>query len=645
MLEKSVFRKVRSTWSGARGEFLIFMTVVMLIGASGCDRLRNLVCRQASSDILVSSPNGAIDDATASHTASSEIPLAPDKCLVDKHQNRIKPIVVAANATVRTSDGTVVRTPALLDRFYAFEIRGNELVIGTDPRGSAEGNIDSSNCVVTSQMQWLAFRQETRQLRDLVSGYSSVDDVRSKQEGKAVPAVCTETELSGGNTALRWMPVLNSHKIETKHGEIQVLEIGAWTIQRGTHASPEANVSMDNIKQSLRQVDVIVVLDCTGSMAPLWATMTAKLDEILNGILKSDLDARVAIVAFRDTDLKDEDAWVTKSTIFYDSVDPLRTWLSMQEPAHGGDWDEELFGGLQKALDLFATNGRPGAMKNIILIGDNGGHVKGQDTLLGNAGLAVVKTAEENGVTIDCIRVPYHAGFDGDKGLFPRQIEKLSTMTHGTIINLESTVNDSIVARLQQNLKQTQDEAHLQVQIATGLAEGKTKEEVATLNNIPPAAMEWRIDRIQQRLGSNPRNLSTPVGDVGVETIFVVTNPQAMEFGILMRKEEHEALLAVMDRLATSGIERPESLMELWNNSLSANTGDYDRPLNELLQLNGIPVRSGILSMTLSELMAMPHQARVALREQVELKFKRLAGATINLDQNGNLIVPVNAMP
>lgn len=645
MLKTSLLERNRRMLSAFRRKLAITMAIIVLSGATGCDRLRSLVSRQALPDGVVFSPGGSVADGSGILLSNTGIPLAPDKCMHDEHGNRIKAIVAAANATVYTADGAVVRTPRLLDRFYVFGIHDNEISVGTDPRGTAEGKIKSVNCFVTSQMQVTALREETRPLRNPVSGFSSLDDIRSLSSGKAVSAACTETELSSGNNALRWMPVLDSHVVNTQHGEIQVLEIGAWTVQRGTHTSERTSQSAESLKKTLQQVDVVVVLDCTGSMSPHWKEMEKKLDEILRDILNSELDARVAVVAYRDKDPKDETAWVTKSTIFFDSVDPLKTWLSEQEPAGGGDWEEEVFLGLEKALQLLSKTGRKGAMQNLILIGDNGGHIKGDDKVLGDNGLAVVKSAVAQGATIDCIRIPYKASFNGDKELFPRQIEKLSAMTHGTVINLEDRQAENLVTRLKQKLEESKVEVRLQVQIATGLAEGKTKAELADLTNVPPSAMEWRIDRIQQRLGSDPTKLSTAVGDVGVKKIFVVTNPQAMEFGILMRKEEHAALVAVMDQLATSGIERPESLMELWNKSLAANTGDYDRPLHEILQLNGIPVRSGILSMTLAELLAMPHHGRVALREQVEVKFKQLAAATINLDEYGNLIVPVNAMP
>ncbi len=640
MLKESVPQNRRVMLTEVGKMLSVFMFMMSLIGASGCDRLR--------SDSAVISPVEFASDPSVSQAVDTGIPLAPDKCLLDENGHRVKGVVRAANATICSSDGTVLKTPKLLDRFYAYAIQDDEIAVGPDPRSAAEGQIKSGSCFVTSTMQWVQFRAETRRLRPPVSGYTSLDDVRSVLMGKEVIAACTETELSSGNNSLRWMPVLKSHMLETQSGEIQVLEIGAWTLQRGSQMSPRETVpSVQSVKEKLQQIDCVIVLDCTGSMKPVWDDIEKELEGILDGLLTSELDARVAVVAYRDKNPRDENAWVTKSTIFFnrDGVKPLKDWVKEQKPGGGADWEEDVFGGLKKALELLSTTGRTGAMQSLILIGDNGGHVKGTDTVLGDDGLAVVKLSNEQGATIDCIRVPYHPAFDGDRELFPRQIEKLSAMTHGTVINLEGEQANNLVARLKQKLKQTHEEALLQLQIATGLAEGRTAAELAGQNNIPAAAMEWRIDRIQKRLGSDPRKLSTAIGDVGVEKIFVVSNQQSMEFGILMRKEEHGALLKVLDHLTTSGIERPESLLELWNKSLAANTGDYDLPLNEILQLNGIPVRSGILSMTLSELLAMPHHGRIALREQVEIKFKRLAGATINLDDYGNLIVPVNAMP
>jgi len=119
----------------------------------------------------------------------------------------------------------------------------------------------------------------------------------------------------------------------------------------------------------IAKVDVVFVLDVTGSMGPFLQGVKDGIKDFANGLDKSNLDARIGLLAFADR-LRNEESEVLKfgtGDTFTDDPVAFRKALDGVKLRGGGDLPESSLDGLNEAAQF---KFRAGATKVLLLITD-----------------------------------------------------------------------------------------------------------------------------------------------------------------------------------------------------------------------------------------------------------------------------------
>ncbi|HYO69466.1 MAG TPA: vWA domain-containing protein [Archangium sp.] len=121
-------------------------------------------------------------------------------------------------------------------------------------------------------------------------------------------------------------------------------------------------------QQARPRIDVVFVLDTTGSMAGLIEGAKQKIFSIASRIAqgKPTPQVRVGLVAYRDVG----DAYVTKRYELTEDLDGLFTHLRKLEADGGGDTPEHVGRGLGEAVSKLSWDQSRETMKLIFLVGD-----------------------------------------------------------------------------------------------------------------------------------------------------------------------------------------------------------------------------------------------------------------------------------
>ena len=125
---------------------------------------------------------------------------------------------------------------------------------------------------------------------------------------------------------------------------------------------------MRGFTKTLYTLDVVFVVDATGSMADDINIVKENLYNIVNELRKrrKNLDLRFGMVAYRDHPPEDK-TFVTKVYPPTDNMDAVLRFIKELEIGGGGDPPEAVVDGLWAALNI---SWRQNAYKTIILIGD-----------------------------------------------------------------------------------------------------------------------------------------------------------------------------------------------------------------------------------------------------------------------------------
>lgn len=203
--------------------------------------------------------------------------------------------------------------------------------------------------------------------------------------------------------------------------------------------------------QSRPQVDVVFVLDTTGSMSSLLDGAKKKIWEIARFIAQGQPapDLRIGLVAYRDVG----DEYVTKFFDLTDDLDGIYQNLSALGAAGGGDTPEHVAKGLHEAVYRASWSPRKNALKLIYLVGDAPPHTDYQD---GYNYRAIAMQAKERGIRINTVR----CGRDEDTRLAWAEIagrtggEFASIDQSGGMVDVSTPFDDQL-AQLNRTLTDT----------------------------------------------------------------------------------------------------------------------------------------------------------------------------------------------
>jgi len=131
-----------------------------------------------------------------------------------------------------------------------------------------------------------------------------------------------------------------------------------------------SKVAIDNVLfvggTNDQSVDFVVVFDDTGSMSNEIEAMKSKVQNLIDQIAESGLDARYALISFKDFEVV-KSSWTKDTASFKSAVNSLYA-------SDGGDTPEDALDAISAALSL---RFRPKAQKVVLVITDAPAHQKG----------------------------------------------------------------------------------------------------------------------------------------------------------------------------------------------------------------------------------------------------------------------------
>lgn len=123
--------------------------------------------------------------------------------------------------------------------------------------------------------------------------------------------------------------------------------------------------------KGVKQLDLCLLLDCTGSMASWIERSKNTLKEIIDTVKAGNpgLSVRVCFVGYRD--IKDRERFSLMD--FSEDLDAVKAFIAKVSADGGGDFPEDVQGGFNKALNM---KWAPDSVKQVFHIFDAPGHGK-----------------------------------------------------------------------------------------------------------------------------------------------------------------------------------------------------------------------------------------------------------------------------
>lgn len=127
----------------------------------------------------------------------------------------------------------------------------------------------------------------------------------------------------------------------------------------------QLSVTIGGAAQGVTKLDLMLVVDTTGSMGDEISYLQSELQSIVTSLRQQHqrLDLRVGFVFYRD----EGDAYVTRTIAFDSSVNRATATLGQQSAGGGGDYPEAMDQALIRAV---GQTWRPDAIKTMLLVAD-----------------------------------------------------------------------------------------------------------------------------------------------------------------------------------------------------------------------------------------------------------------------------------
>jgi uncharacterized protein YegL len=148
-------------------------------------------------------------------------------------------------------------------------------------------------------------------------------------------------------------------------------------LRQSTGAIQQAGVGNSALPADAARIEVVFVLDTTGSMSGLIEAAKEKIWSIASSLAQADSapEIRMGLVAYRDRG----DDYVTRVTDLSSDLDSVYATLMDYRAGGGGDAPESVNQALRDALDGISWSQGQGAYQVVFLVGDAPPHMDYQD--------------------------------------------------------------------------------------------------------------------------------------------------------------------------------------------------------------------------------------------------------------------------
>jgi Mg-chelatase subunit ChlD len=165
------------------------------------------------------------------------------------------------------------------------------------------------------------------------------------------------------------------------------------------HVTPAVIQTPAEVKNARPKIEVVFVLDTTGSMSGLIHTAKEKIWSIATTMSQAQPapEIKMGLVAYRDRG----DDYVTKITNLGSDLDSVYATLMDYQAGGGGDGPESVNKALYDAVNTISWSKEPNTYKVIFLVGDAPPHMDYQDEVQYPE---IVKMALQSGIVINAIQ-------------------------------------------------------------------------------------------------------------------------------------------------------------------------------------------------------------------------------------------------
>ena len=199
------------------------------------------------------------------------------------------------------------------------------------------------------------------------------------------------------------------------------------------------------------QIEVVFVLDTTGSMGGLIAAAKEKIWSIASSMASAQNapEIKIGLVAYRDRG----DDYVTQTIDLSSDLDSMYAKLMDFQAAGGGDGPESVNQALDDAVNKLSWSQNPNTYKVIFLVGDAPPHMDYQDDVKYPLTLALAK---QKGIIVNAIQC-------GQDGSTTANWQQVASLGQGNFFQVEQSGNavaiaspyDKKLAELSSKLDQT----------------------------------------------------------------------------------------------------------------------------------------------------------------------------------------------
>jgi hypothetical protein len=468
------------------------------------------------------------------------------------------------------------------------------------------------------------------------SVYASIDDLRKFAGGDGSAQPIAVTPPGSQRRPFLW-PIARTATFVAggvEHEAWQIHFIGRAAAAVEPAAAPtgptrytEAEVAA--FHQSLRSLDVVLVLDATGSMRPFWkavhqqvAGLTYRLDQRRK---EGAPEARFGLVAYRDHDKSSE--FVTRSVSFGDEQ-ALANALGSIRVDHGGDAPEAALDAVHAALAMPWRDSALAA-RVLVLVSDASFHEgdgAGNPNRLRSEQIASL--ARERRVHVFGLAVGQQER-DADRARQLAQYEALATATGGATFAIEQA--DAAADRIESLLSAVAQKGRDRSAVLDAVAKGGTSAaDISKSTNLPAEDVVEILDFLGGAIDLSRLRPGQPAFATGWVLPQWKGEPQ-LEMRVLVSRGDCELLRDACRRLIADLTGSPtvgRGLAGIGGFSRSGEGPAFDPDAdiaNLLTAWRGLPFRKdSVLRLSLNELDHMSEEQRRRRLDQVALALRDL---------------------
>jgi hypothetical protein len=424
---------------------------------------------------------------------------------------------------------------------------------------------------------------------------------------------------------------------------------------------------LEELRHEARAIDLIFVIDSTGSMSGYFSavsdavkSITQYIGEMYSPGSSKRPDIRYSVLFYRDY-VDEKDTYITKRLPLTANVKVVTRFIEEEKNTIcngcGGDDLEAVFHGIDTAIDATAEEVRDRiGFKTIVLIGDSGNH---STDPRGYTAQSIAKTIKDSGYEFFSIHVVDELDRRGHYSYraFHRQTDTIHNLNAATSIFYHSndelgkvTTNEprKVAAAIVKGARRLADELVLAKEAAmkVGLGEAGIRD-IKTQYGV---RLTRRLTEMMVKKGIDPKvflHKSAQIFGRGwLSEKEPITGQRQVREVLLVDRATLEQLMAAIAGFIKAPPDR-KGIMQIWTKVLKdVTTGDVttEKSVAELIENHlGIPIRKKLLNKSLDELSRLKRTELTRLWKSLEKDLYKIRGIykerqiEITRDERGNI--------